>query len=215
MSTMIAVPCLDMIQVSFASSLIQMLGSGVLRDVSIAFEAGSLVHEARNRLALKAINEGYERVLWLDSDMVFTPELAEKLSEDLDEGRDFVSAVYFMRRLPTKPMIAKSLDWYEHDTLGAQEYVEIYEDYPKEQIFAIAGCGFGAVMMKTELLKQIAVNFRCGPFTPMPRLSEDYSICWRLKQMGVDMYADSRIPVGHCGMKVYGPQDYTRSDEKP
>jgi len=209
MRTLIACPTLDMVQVTFASALIELLGSGEVEDVAVAFRAGSLVYESRNDLAMEAINQGYDRVLWLDSDMVFTPELGRLLKEDMDAGRDFVSGVYFMRRKPTKPLILKSLDWYQDETLGAQEIAETYADYPKDSVFEIAGCGFGAVMMKTYLLAEIAMRFHVSPFTPLPRLSEDYSLCWRLKQMGVKMWADSRIRIGHCGMHVYGENDFT------
>jgi len=210
---LIAVPCLDSLPATFVSSLCNMLGSGTIGNASIGFEVQSLVYESRNILAAKAVNGGYERILWLDSDMCFEPDLAKRLAADMDEGRDFVSAVYFKRRLPTSPVIAKHIDWYEDENGWPQSLAETYEDYPKDSVFEIAGCGFGAVMMKTELLTMALTAFRCTPFTPMPYLSEDYAFCWRLGKLGVKMWADSRIPIRHCGLWLYGEQDWDRQRE--
>ena len=213
MSTLIAVPCLDMMHASFVTSLCNMLAAGGMGRVGLAFEAQSLVYESRNRLAAQAIGGGYDRVLWLDSDMCFEPDLGQRLAADMDEGRDFVSAVYFRRKLPTQPVIAKNIEWYEDENGWPVSVAEVYEDFLKDQVFRIAGCGFGAVMMKTELLSRALAAFRVTPFTPMPNLSEDYACCWRLGKMGVEMWADSRIPVRHCGLWMYGREDWERQRE--
>ena len=71
-----------------------------------------------------------------------------------------------MRRLPTKPLILKELDWYEDETLGAQEVAEVYEDYPRDSVFEITGCGFGCCVMSVEMLKRMTVAYRMNVFTP-------------------------------------------------
>ena len=209
--TLIAIPCLDSMSTTFVSSLINMVGSGLYDNFSIAFEVQSLVYESRDRLAAKAVNEGYKRILWLDSDMCFRPDLLKCLSDDMDEGRQFVSAVYYMRKLPTKPVLCKSLDWYVDDNGWAQTIEDGFDEIP-DGVFEIAACGFGAVLMETKLLTDVLLTYKTPPFTPMSRLSEDYAFCWRLGHMPkpCKMWADSRIPVKHCGLWLYDQHDWDR-----
>lgn len=210
--TLIAVPCLDSVPVTFVSGLCKLLARA-RGGVGLAFEVQALVYESRNRLAARAVAEGYDRVLWLDSDIAFGPDLLERLSADMDEGREFVSGVYFRRRLPTRPVILKGLDWYTDDQGWATADAEVYEDYPRGEVFPIAGCGFGAVMMSTKLLTRVIDRFHVPVFTPLPMLSEDYAFCWRLSQIGVEMFADSRIELGHCGLHVYTEADWVGERE--
>lgn len=205
MKLMICVPCLDMMHTSFVTSLLAMERVG---KTQYAFEVQSLVYESRHRLLYQAINAGADRILWLDSDMVFEPDLAKRLSEDMDMGKDFVTAIYYKRRLPTEPLIVKSLDWYHHETLGNMSSAEPFTDWPKDRLFRIAGCGMGACMMSVDVLKDAITHYKCGPFEPVGGLSEDFSLCWRIAKMGVAMWADPRIPVGHAGLWIYGEKDW-------
>ena len=43
---------------------------------------GTLVYVARDSLAKKAIRDGYTHTLWLDSDMVFEPDLMQALDPE-------------------------------------------------------------------------------------------------------------------------------------
>ena len=148
-------------------------------------------------LAKEAIEGGADRVLWLDSDMVFPEDIMIRFGEDLDQGWDMVCGLYFKRELPVTPVIYKTLEG------GAKAY----EDYPRDTIFPVAGCGFGAVMMTTELLKRADTD-KTGAFTPLPRLSEDLSFCARAASVGARMACDSRIKVGHVGLITYGEGMY-------
>jgi hypothetical protein len=152
-------------------------------------------------LAREAIESGADRVLWLDSDMVFQDDLMFRLGEDLDAGWDMVCGLYFKRELPVTPVIYKSI------STGGESNVskaEAYSAYPKETVFPIAGCGFGAVMMTTDLLKRVGDY----PFTPVNRLSEDLSFCWLARNIGARIACDSRVKVGHVGVIAYGEAMY-------
>ena len=218
----IGIPCMDMVSTSFFSSVLGQRYDPA-HQYSYAIEAGSLVYDARGRIAQQAINSGAQWLLMYDSDMVFSPETTQMLLDTAmgdmpypDKGgvaKDFVSGLYFMRRLPTKPLILKELDWYEDETLGAQEVAEGYEDYPRNSVFEIAGCGFGCCIMSVDMIKRMTVAYRMNPFTPMPRLSEDYSFCWRARKLGYKLWCDSRIRPLHAGLKLYGEADWDRQRE--
>lgn len=195
---LIAIPAMDMCPVAFAYSLATMKRVGASR---ISVISGAAVHEARNELAKEAIDSGADRVLWLDSDMAFDDDLMVRLAADIDDGWDMVCGIYTKRRLPVEPVIYKRID-------AQSGKVEPYLDYPKDSVFEIAGCGFGAVMTTTALLRLVGEMCEGGPFTPFLHLSEDLSFCWRAVVAGAPMACDSRVKVGHVGQMVYGEAMY-------
>ena len=203
MRTLIAVPAMDMLSTDFCRSCVGLQLSG---EVQWTFSQGSLVYDGRNILADTAVREGFDRVLWLDSDMVFDPYLFRRLSEHLDLGKEMVSGLYVSRKAPIHPVIYKSI---RRDPLenGFLPVAEAYSDYPRDSLFQVAGCGFGAVMMTTELLRRLQAAYGL-PFTPLPGFGEDLSFCLRVQELGAEMWCDSSIKLGHAGMAIYTEAEY-------
>ena len=212
MKTLIAIPCMDTIPVGFAQSLIY-LEKG--HDVSVNFQANSLVYDSRNLISLTAIEHGFDRVMWFDSDMMFTKDTMKMLMADMDRlDADMVTGVYFKRRPPYSPVIFDQLDEPGTDGKGSPvARVHNYLDYPKDTIFPVRGCGFGCVMTSVKLLKQVWDKF--GPaFAPYPWAGEDISFCHRVNKLGVQIWCDSNIMCGHIGQYVYteGTYNFARGD---
>jgi hypothetical protein len=115
-----------------------------------------------------------------------------------------VCGLYFKRELPVTPVIYRAID-------AEKGRAEVYADYPRDSLFEIAGCGFGAVMMTTELLRRADAEFKTGPFTPLLKLSEDLSFCARAATAGARIGCDSRVKVGHVGQMTYGETLYRRT----
>lgn len=202
MKTLIAIPCMDTVPVDFMTSLVNLRKP---EGTSYAVQANSMIYDSRNNLTAKALVNGYDRVLWLDSDMMFEADLLEKLSEDADMGLDFVSALCVKRHRPTGPCIYSEIV-YEMEGSAIHAEAVPYTGYPRNSLFTVNGAGFGAVMVKTELLKAVWERFG-PPFDPMTQMGEDLSFCWRVNQLGREMYCDSRIKVGHIGQYVYSESD--------
>ncbi len=107
MKTLIAIPCMDVIEADFVECLANLRHVG---EVEIKFLKASLVYDARNQITKYALDKGgFDYVLWLDSDMTFGPDLMEKLLADMEpedgERRQAVSGLCFGRRPPFKPCI--------------------------------------------------------------------------------------------------------------
>lgn len=205
MKTLIAIPCMDMVHTVFLKSLLGMKRIGAS---AFSLSASSLIYDARNGLAKQAVTEGFDRILWLDSDMDFSPDLMEMLSADLDEGREFVSGLYFTRKAPIKPNIFESCGYFHDDEKDEVTPLAVnYFKYPKDTIFPIAACGFGGVMMTTDLVKRVGEKFGL-PFSPILGFGEDLSFCSRARQLGVELYCDSRIKMGHVGLGTITEETY-------
>lgn len=197
MKTLVAVPCMDMVHTVFLRSI---LGLERVGFTQYGLSCSSLIYDARNTLARQAIAENYDRILWLDSDVDFAPDLLKRLSADMDEGRELVSGLYFKRKTPVKPVIYKELGYFHSDLDDSVTPTAVcYEDYPRDEIFPIAGCGFGAVLVSVDLIKRVTEKFGL-PFSPMMGFGEDLSFCARVSQLGGQMYCDSRVKLGHVGL---------------
>ena len=201
---LIAIPTMDMAHIGFVASLVGMQRVGASR---VSFVSNSLIYDARNMLAAEAIDTGADRVLWLDSDMRFAPDLMIRLEEDMDSGLDYVSGLYFKRVIPLAPILCKESVVREDGGKLTGES-KTYMDYPKDSLFEIAASGFGAVMCSTKMLKDVYDNYGM-PFNPIPGVfGEDYSFCYRARQLGYKLYCDSRIKLGHIGSFTFGEEHY-------
>lgn len=198
MRTLIAIPCMDMIHTIFFKSVLGLQREG---EVRFSLSCSSLVYDARNKLVTQAITEGFDRVLWLDSDMDFQPDLLKRLSKTMDEtGADIVSGLYFTRKAPVQPVIYSTVGYYHDAELNeVTPHAVSYKDYPKDSVFEISGCGFGGVLMKVDIAKKVTDKFGV-PFAPILGFGEDLSFCLRAEECGGKMVCDSRIKMGHVGL---------------
>ena len=207
MRTLIAVPCMDMVQTPFLKSILALAKPEGTR---VGVISGSLIYDARNQLAAMAINGNYDRVFWLDSDMVFAPDLLCRMGALMDEdpGREMIAGLFFTRRYPIMPCIYSFLG--ERD--GSPGF-EFYEDYPRDSLFEIQGCGFGAVLMTTDLIRRVANRYG-HPFSPIQPFGEDFSFCIRARETGAKIWCDSRVKVGHVGMSIFDETVYLTDGEE-
>lgn len=187
---LIAVPCMDLVQASFAQSLASLNKVG---QCAVAFNACSLIYDSRNKLAAKAMKDEFDYVLWLDSDMVFRPDILEKLIAD---DKDMVSGLYFRRTSPYTPVIFKDSELKDGRLVWSD-----YTDYPKGELFKVAGAGFGCVLMKTDMIFDMIGKYGDW-FTPLYSSGEDLSFCYRARELGYEIWCDSRIKCGHMSHQM-------------
>lgn len=207
--TLIAIPAMDTVKTEFMTCLMALKQAG---EMSLTVAQNSLVYKARADLTLKAVKGNYDYILWLDSDMSFAPDLAQKLLADAEQGLDFVTGICFKRTIPTTPTILKTCEWSCKPNGEKEGKVEYFEDYPADSLFEVAGAGMAACLTKVDMLKHAAKHFVGSPFEPLPGLGEDYSLCWRLRQIGYKLYCDSRVKVGHIGSFIYDEDIYRRQE---
>lgn len=167
-------------------------------QIDYATSESSLVYDARNQLAKKAVEEGYDRIMWIDTDMTFEPDILEKLSADMDEGLDYVAALFYGRKRPFWPCIYSETGYRELEDKTFLPYATKIKDYPRDQLFEVEASGAGAFMVSVDLVKRISERFGL-PFSPIIGFGEDLSFCRRAKELGSKLYCDSRIKVGHIG----------------
>lgn len=211
MKTLIAVPAMSSVPTRFVRSLV-----GLYRppDTYTSISESTLIHDARNEFASLAITKGFDQVLWLDSDMVFDSNLLMLLSDHIRSGKQMVCGLFFKRVLPTVPVIYSDLP------MGDDGFIRpvIYSDYPHNSTFEVAACGFGAVMTTTDLLRRVWDEYGppFGYHVPGTKdnIGEDMAFCWRVHQLGVPMYCDSTIRVGHVGTLEFTEDVYISQTQR-
>ena len=203
MKTLIATPC-----IGFVQSLIYMHKG---ENPTVYLKPNWLVYDSRNLLSLYAIENKFDRVMWLDSDMLFKPDTLTTLNEDMDILHcDMVSGLYVKRTGIAEPVIYDELKEPTRNKDGLLEKnIHPYMDYPLNEIFPVAGCGFGCVMTSVKLLKHVWDKF--GPaFNPFPWAGEDIS--YRVNQLGYTIYCDSNVSCGHIGTYVFTEDNIKRGE---
>lgn len=197
MKLLIAIPCYETMRAETARSLCDLIArlheDHVDHEVKIL--SGSLTHVARDKLAKHAVNNGFDEVLFVDADMVFDGHLYEDLKMC---GQDMVCGLFISRHYPYVSCVFSSI-----------EPVERINDYPDEA-FEVTACGFGAVLLKTQILKDVMVNNRGKCFVPEKNLGEDIAFCKRVTSQGYRIWCEPTARVGHVGAVVIWPEDAQR-----
>lgn len=199
---MIAVPCMDQCPAPFAQSL-SLIRKGD-NEVAVAFQMGSLIYSSRNSLAINAMKAEYDYVFWLDSDMVFQQDILLRMIEVMDKNDlDFLTGLYYRRCVPFTPVLFSKLDILpDIDGCEWDEFKEL-----PEGLFEVAGCGFGCVLIKTDVLFDVQSKYGTM-FNPLSGMGEDIAFCWRARELGYKIYCDSSIELGHVGYSVINGSFY-------
>ena len=207
MKTLIAVPSHDYNHADFTRCLMNL---EMPEETSFTLITNTLIYNARTLIANNAVELGFDRVLWIDSDMTFSPDALIRLSEDMDKGLDMVCGLYFTRKIPIFPGIQNELHWQIKEDGWVDTGAKCYMDYPKNSLFEVEGCGFGFVMTSVDLLKRMNEKYG-SPFYPLMGMGEDTSFCWRVRQEGVKIWCDSRVKCGHIGQMEFNENAYLKS----
>lgn len=205
---LIAVPCMDQVAAPFAQSLASLIKPKDTETI-IQMLCGSLIYDSRNKLAAAAVKAEADYILWIDADMVFNPDALLKLMQDLDEGADIASGLYFRRAKPYTPVAFDKLEIPEGGPASFTNYTG-----PLEGITEVGGVGFGFVLMRTDVLIDcFSVYGTC--FTPLAGFGEDLSFCWRARQQGYKIMLDTGVKCGHVGHMIITEEFFKAFDGGP
>lgn len=207
----VLVPVASHIEPACDESLRQLENSGVKVYRKYGFSA---IDQGRCVMAQQAIDNGYEHILWIDSDISFyVPDVYKILNYNLP----FVTAAYSVKGWPV--LTTKFSDHFDEVIFG--ENGGLYQaEY--------AATGF--MYTHVSVYEKIAKNFNLKPvniwggqykvhpwFLPMiigdNYVGEDFSFCKRATDSGIDIYCDTTIRLSHIGKYEYS-FDFLNKDIK-
>lgn len=163
------------------------IGRRTSHEIGLCRESRTYRHIAREAIARSLVDDDWDRVLFLDDDMVFEPSLFRQLRQT---GEDFVSALYFMRGLPTRPCAFK--------TSGGNNFV--LHAYPKNALIEVDAVGFGAVLIHRRVFEAIP-----SPWFNIEKvgLGEDMEFCRKTRAAGIKIHLHTGIKIGHAFDQPY------------
>mgnify|MGYP001158025218 FL=1 len=169
-------------------------------DVSFICPINTVLSTARQCCVNAACEDpSCEYILFIDDDMVFTPEHVDALlTETVENDLDFCSALAFSNSIPTKPCVfGLNPDLVEG---GDTPWWYITTNYPKQQRFEVLASGFGMVCISTRMLKKMREgipNYQHFAYNHPLCPNEDVSFCLNARKRGFKLYCDSRVSIGH------------------
>lgn len=191
MKILIGVPCMDTLPLDYVNCLLRLDKPDGTKIVHLPL---SLIYVAREKIAQHAVERGFDYVLFVDSDMVFPPDLIAQL---LKHDKDIVSGACFARKAPHFPCFFSSI---------SSEKCQPMTEYSRGLV-EVAGVGAACVMIKTQVFKDIYASGQLCYF-PIVNLGEDVAFCRRAIELGYKVFVDTNLQIGHIGSKIYGEDDF-------
>jgi len=193
MKILLGMPCIKSIPMKTVASLLQTAKRGVVDPYIVE---GSLIYDARDAIATFAVNNGYDYVLYVDSDMIFGPDDLKKL---VSHDADIVSGLYVTRRGENEnvcysKVITRRRFPYRASALIHDKQITGYGP--------VAACGFGFCLIKCSVLKTMFKRYK-SLFEPFKGVGEDIAFCLRAKRSGYKIYIDRDVKLGHIGETIF------------
>ena len=199
MKTLIAIPTSRDIEIQCAASIIGMDRPDGAR-IGVFCPQSYSIDASRNLIVEHALEIGYDYILWIDSDMIIPKNtLVQLLSHD----KDIVSGVYAYKIIGGKNAVAKRFKKGAKDTYEDIPLAEIRES---EQLMEIDGVGFGCVLTKVDIFRNIKKPW----FKYSPNMGEDIYFCRKAQKAGYKVYLDTSILCGHVGAVNYNIKEVNK-----
>lgn len=182
-------------RLEFLSSFIKSFSG---REMVVTRISDSHPGRGRNRAAANFLATDCDYMLFIDSDIVFTPLDIERLMES---NEPIAAGIYFLKSEEVKPCL-QTLPGHQPFAVGGMLEV------------ARTGTGFLRIHRSVfEKLKEIAKpytnhgrpewDFFCSGVVGNEWLSEDWYFCDMARAAGFKVMVDTRIQLGHEGSIVY------------
>ena len=171
----------------------------------------SMVNFARCQVAGADVNRGlkqkpfngqhYDYMMWIDSDQIFKVENFTKL---LSMQSDVASGWYSQPHGYT-PVVEKLNEDYFAEN-GHYQFIKEDEMQARKFAFKADYIGFGWVLVKQGVFEQMEYPWFAPKKLKVPQgyemCSEDVAWCLDAKALGIDIYVDPQIHVGHEKIQI-------------
>lgn len=157
---------------------------------------GYQIDQIRNLIAEWA--KQYDYLLSVDSDIILPPDTLRKM---IAADKDVISGLYIQRK-PDRHI----LEVYRDD-FGPTINID-YNDIKESGVVEIAACGFGACLVKSEVIRAMEYPHFVykSALDHANTVSEDVFFCQKARQKGFKIWADATILCEHVGQTIYRVQ---------
>ena len=169
----------------------------------------SMVNFARCKVAGADVSRGkhqapfggqvpYDYMMWIDSDIAFTPE---KFFQLLDMNKDIASGWYAQPGGNYTPVVEHMDDEFFKKN-GYYQFLTIQDMEKKKHPIQVGYIGFGWVLIKQGVFEQLEYPWFAPKLQQIgddlqDMCSEDVAFCHDVKNAGIEIWMDPTCRVGH------------------
>lgn len=178
---------------SYAFCLARMVGCiKSFSRATVQIELGYATDAARIRLVDFTKREGYSHILFLDDDMSFPGDTADRL---IAHDKDIVGANYTSRVFPVRPLAVKDSKHHASRGRSGLEKVDIVPT--------------GIMMVRMSVFERLPLPWfqtTFQPESPLDPMSDDVYFCHLARKHGFDVWVDHDLSmeIGHAGTIEFG-----------
>lgn len=197
MKILLGMPSTGKIPTRTVISLLQTVERGKVEPMIVS---GSLVYDARDAIAMYAVEHDYDYILYADSDMVFS---ADDLRQLLAHNVGICSGLYVTRDGRKENVVYKKIITRRRFPYRKPKLIA---DNETSGFASVSACGFGFCLIKVSVVKCMLKYYK-SLFEPKWGVGEDIAFCIRARRLGYKTFVDRDVKLGHIGEVVYGDRD--------
>lgn len=186
MKILLAIPSARYIETECVTSLFEMEKTG---DIELFIPKSYSVDVGRNIIAKYAQENGFDYIMWVDSDMILPKNTLVRL---LSHDKDIVAGVYSYKVLGNKEVVAKR---FQDETREEYDNLTIKEIKESSGLIEVDGFGFGCVLTKVSVFKEIPYPW----FIYTQEMGEDIFFCRKAQNEEYKLWLDTDVICGHVG----------------
>lgn len=194
MKILLGMPCVDKIPTKTVISLLQTVKKDAVDPM---LSEGSLVYDSRDAIANFAIENGYDYILYADSDMIFN---ADDLKALLAHNVGICSGLYVTRRGENQNVAYSKI--ITRRRFPKYRQPKLIPDGQSSGFGEIAACGLGFCLIKCSVIKTMFKYYK-SLFEPKWGVGEDIAFCIRARRLGYKTFIDRDVKLGHIGEVIY------------
>lgn len=181
----------------------------------LPIRAGANLAGPRNDMVRKFLKHGADWLLQVDTDMIFMPDMLERLLEHADpDEAPVVGGLCF--GFDGEGQVLPTLYGFVGDEANPQ--VVRYHEWPPEAMMQVAATGAAALLVHRsvfERMQQFEHPSRPGQhgfndafpwFQELEHdgrpVSEDIGFCWRAGLLGIPVFVNTAVQLGHVKQRV-------------
>lgn len=160
---------------------------------------GYQVEQVRNLIAHWTVQNGFDYLFAVDSDISFPPDTLAKL---LSHDKDIVSGVY-IQRIPG----THTIEIMRANEFGGVTHVD-WNTIKGQGLVPIDGCGFGCALVKAEVFRGVPYPQYVykSAIDHKDTISEDVYFCMRARENGFTLWCDTSVICEHTGSYTFKVQ---------
>lgn len=177
--------------------------------LSPGFCFATRIDKARVQLAEMFLSSNCDLMLTIDDDSLYMPGFVDELISD---NKDIVSALYFSRRPPCKPIM------YTQKEFNTRfKPITEWED---GKLIEVAGVGMGFCLIKRYVVEKIGAKAfnsillkdlfdeQLLDVEDVSPMGGDLAFCQQARRNGFTIWVDTSVEIGHLGERAYERDDF-------